>query len=117
MRKVFSVAVLLALGFLSTNSAMAGSLLSARSGRMVFACRQGMPVTVDFDKHTVTDSISDAPVAAQITADTIKWHNEFTAYQFDPHYGGQYVNHTADHMLDRHTGRLNGADTCGADQN
>lgn len=98
-------------------AAEAGPWQTARSGRMSVACRQGNSIVIDFDRNTVKDSVSDTPVAAQITADTIRWHNEFDSYQFDPHYGGQVVHHTADHILDRHTGRLGDGDVCDAGQN
>jgi hypothetical protein len=85
-------------------------------GRHTLSCHRGTRIMVDFDHGTVTDSVSDTPVAAKITADEITWHNEFTAYQFDPHYGAQIVHHTADHKINRHTGGLTGGDVCDIDQ-
>lgn len=92
-------------------------MLSAHSGRVVLACQHGAHITVDFDRDTVTDSTSDTPAPAVIGADSIKWHSEFNAYQFDPHYGGQVVHHTADRTLDRHTGKLDGVAACDPGQN
>ena len=88
----------------------------ALHGRHTLSCRRGDRMTVDFDRSTVTDDVSNAPVAAKITADEISWHDEFTAYQFDPHYGAQIVHHTADHKINRHTGGLTGGDVCDIDQ-
>jgi hypothetical protein len=92
--------------------AAAGPLQSAISGRVKFACIQGTAITVDFDKKTVTDSVSDTPMPAQISGDVIRWHSEFDTLEYDSRTGNHVVHHTADRALDRRTGRLNSANTC-----
>jgi hypothetical protein len=111
---VFLAVAIVILGAAASHAA---SLQTTHVGRLALICRQGSRIVVDFDHATVTDSVSDTPAPAQITDNTISWHSEFDSYQFDPHYGGQVVHHSADHTLDRPTGNLTGGDNCGTAQN
>jgi phage I-like protein len=88
------------------------NLQSIVAGQLKLVCQPDDVVVIDFDHHTVTESLSNQPVPAVITADAIAWRSEFDIRQYDPHFGMQTIHHTAYRVLGRGTGRLNGAGIC-----
>lgn len=104
------------IGGLFLAGAMIASGLSAAAqtatSTATFSCGGSPPITIDYTHGTVTDSVLGTPIAASITASTVRWTYDVPVHEYSLKTGDQIVTHHFDYTLDLNAYALNGRTAC-----